>query len=338
MSTAFNTAAPHRLTCWVVTDGKAGMENQCLGLAEAIGALPDVKRIHLRAPWRQMSPYLPLSLTLGLAADGDRLAPPWPDVMITSGRQGVGAALAVRRASGGRTFCVHIQNPGVPFSRFGLVAIPRHDAKSGANVVSTIGALHRVTPERLAADAERFAPALAHLPRPRVAVLIGGSNGVYTLTPEVTRTLAERLAALARGGVGLMVTASRRTGAENEAILRRHLLSDDLRDRVVLWDGTGENPYFAYLGLADAVVCTCDSVSMISEAVSTAKPVHVIMLEGGSAKFNRFLGDMVADGYTRPFDGRLESWHYTPPDDTARVAREVLRRLAPGRGARSSSP
>ncbi|MBB6249743.1 mitochondrial fission ELM1 family protein [Nitrospirillum iridis] len=311
-------------SCWVLTDGKAGMENQCLGLAEAVGATPLAKRIHLKSPWRQLSPYLPLSLDHGLTPDSDALSPPWPDLLITSGRHAVGAALAIRRRSGGRTFCVHIQNPGVPFSRFDLVVMPAHDRKAGPNVMESLGALHRVTPQRLAAEAARFAPGLEHLPRPRVAVLVGGSNGVYQLTPALTGQLADRLAALARQGIGLMVTPSRRTGAENEAVLRQRLAGLP----AMVWDGAGANPYFGYLGLADAVLCTGDSVSMVSEAASTGKPVYVIGLEGGSEKFDRFHQLMVARGVTRPFTGVVESWTPTPLDDTSRVAAEVLRRMA----------
>ncbi|MEA1676969.1 mitochondrial fission ELM1 family protein [Nitrospirillum sp. BR 11163] len=310
------------------------MENQCLGLAEAVGATPVVKRIRLQTPWRQLSPYLPLSLNHGLTPDSDTLAPPWPDLLITSGRQAVGAALAIRRQSasrrnGGHTFCVHIQNPGVPFDWLDLVVMPAHDRKIGPNVMESLGALHRVTAARLAAEAARFAPALDHLPHPRVAVLVGGSNGVYQLTPAVTEQLAERLAALARQGMGLMVTPSRRTGPENEAVLRQRLAGPDLpKNSAVVWDGAGANPYFGYLGLADAVLCTGDSVSMVSEAASTGKPVYVIGLEGKSAKFDRFHQLMVDRGVARPFTGAVENWTPTPLDDTPRVAAEVLRRMA----------
>jgi mitochondrial fission protein ELM1 len=316
------------------------MENQCLGLAEAVGCTPVVKRVTLRGPWRRFSPYLPVALPLALALGSDPLAPPWPDLLITSGRQSVGPALAIRRAAakrgggkagGGdsRPFWVHIQNPGIPARLVDLIVLPRHDGRPpGGNVLTTTGALHRVTPARLAESAARFAPALAHLPRPRVAVLIGGSNGVYDLTAAVTRDLAAKLAALARDrGVGLMVTPSRRTGAENEAILRDALAGLP----AVVWDGTGENPYFGYLGLADAVIATCDSVSMISEAISTGKPVHVIELAGGSAKFRRFQEMLYADGTARPFTGALEHWACSPPDDTARVAAVVRERMAAGR-------
>jgi len=312
-------------TAWVMSDGKAGMENQCLGLAEAVGSTPVVKRIALRSPWRQLTPYLPMGLRTSLAAGSDPLTPPWPDLLITSGRQAVGLALAIRRASGGRTFCVHIQNPGVPFGLFDLVILPRHDRKTGRNVMVTRGALHRVTPDRLADAARRFAPRLAHLPHPRAAVLIGGSNGVYELTPRVMADVADKLAALARDrGVGLMVTPSRRTGAENEAVLRDRLKGLPAE----IWDGSGENPYFAYLGLADHVVATCDSVSMITEAASTGKPVHVIELAGGSEKFRRFHEMLYADGTARPFTGTLDTWTYPPLTDTADVAAEVRRRMA----------
>ncbi|HYE50059.1 MAG TPA: mitochondrial fission ELM1 family protein [Azospirillaceae bacterium] len=315
--------------CWVMSDGKAGMENQCLGLAEAVGTEPVVKRIALRSPWRQTTPYLPVLLPASLAPESDPLEAPWPDLLITSGRQAVGLALAVNRRSRGRTFCVHIQNPGVPFGLFDLIVIPRHDRKRGPNVLATRGALHRVTPARLAEAAARFAPALSHLPQPRVAVLVGGSNGVYRLTPPIMGDVAEKLADLARRqGVGLMVTPSRRTGADNEAILRARLAGLP----AVVWDGTGENPYFAYLGLADAVVCTADSVSMVTEAASTGKPVYVIELEGGGSKFEAFHRGLREDGVTRPFTGTLESWTYPLLDDTAQVAAEVRRRMAARQG------
>ena len=92
---------------------------------------------------------------------------------------------------------------------------------------------------------------------------------------------------------------------------------------VDLWDGDGDNPYFAMLGLADAIVVTGDSVNMVSEACATGKPIHVFHLEGGSRKFSRFHAALETQGITRPFEGRLEEWRYTPPDDVARAAAAV---------------
>ena len=313
------------LNCWVVTDGNAGMESQCLGLAEALGLSPRVKRIRARAPWRWLTPQLWPGSLRTFSPDGDRLVPPWPDLVIATGRLSVAPVLAARRASGARI--VQIQNPGVSPRRFDLVIAPEHDRLAGDNVITTLGALNRVTAARLAAAAAAYEPRLGNLPRPRVAVLLGGTSKVYRMTPRVMEGLGRQLAALARDrGFGLLVTPSRRTDPAGLAIVERAL--EGLPAEV--WDGRGDNPYFAYLGLADAFVVTSDSVNMTCEAASTGKPVHVAALAGGSAKFRRFHRALQDAGITRPFDGEIEAWRYPPLRETARVAEEVRRRLRLG--------
>lgn len=314
--------------CWVVTEGHVGLVNQARGLAEAAGFEPEVKSVGLRFPWTLVPPRLMLPPLGALARHGQRLAPPWPDLLISCGRHGAVAAMAVRRASGGRTFTVHVQDPQVDPRRFDLVVAPEHDRRpalaAGDNVIFTRAALHRVTPERLAAAAAACGGRFAHLPRPLVAVLIGGTSRRHRLSAGVARRLAASLAAMARAhGAGLLVTTSRRTGAGNEAILRQGLEGVP----AVIWDGQGENPYFAFLGLADAMVVTSDSVSMISEACSTGKPVYVADLDGGSRRFTRFQRGLEQAGMVRPFDGTLAEWRYDPPDDTARAAAEICRRM-----------
>lgn len=311
-------------TCWVLTDGKPGMENQALGLAEAVGFEITVKRISVKAPWRWLPPALWFDRFAALHHSGDTLDPPWPDLLIGCGRMSVPFSLAVRRKSLRQTFTVQIQNPVVSAAGFDLVAPPRHDHLKGGNVIETRGAVHRVTPQRLALEADKFRAQLSHLPRPLVAVLVGGNNKCYAITPEITRRLADQLVHLSEEfGAGLAVTPSRRTGAKNEKVLRDALANSP----AVVWDGSGDNPYFGYLGLADALVVTCDSVSMVSEAASTGKPVYVVELEGGNRKFRDFHAMMQRDGITRPFTGELEHWTYADVNDTAMVAEEIKRRM-----------
>lgn len=318
-------AAGTRPGCWVLSDGKAGTEVQSIGLAEALGLEPEVKRLKIRAPWRWLPPSCWPAPLRSLDPGGAVLAPPWPELLIAGGRLTAAPAAAVRRSGEGATFAVQLQDSKIDPRRFDLVVTPEHDRLRGANVLTTLGALHRVTPARLSAAAERLAPRLEGLPRPLVAVLIGGANRAYRLTSAVVERLTADLAALARDrGASLLVTASRRTGAEQEAALRAGLAGVAAE----FWDGSGENPYLGYLGLADALVVTGDSVTMISEAAATGKPVHVVELPGGTAKFRRFHAAMRAAGVTRPFDGGLESWRYPPLDETARIATEIRRRLA----------
>jgi mitochondrial fission protein ELM1 len=98
------------LTCWTLTEGFAGMENQCVGLSEAVGAHCETKQVRRpRAPLRYLPPSLwPGSLTR--VTEGV-LAPLWPDLLISSGRGSIAAALAIQRASRGKIFTVHIQTP-----------------------------------------------------------------------------------------------------------------------------------------------------------------------------------------------------------------------------------
>ena len=93
-------------------------------------------------------------------------------------------------------------------------------------------------------------------------------------------------------------------------------------------DGTGDNPYFGMLALADAFIVTCDSINLATEACSTGKPVHVVMLprrrgDTSRDKFFRFHESMQRAGRTRPFNGRIESWSYEPMREMERVARIV---------------
>src|SRR5258708_133417 len=89
--------------------------------------------------------------------------------------------------------------------------------------------------------------------------------------------------------------------------------------RAQIGDMQGGNPYYVYLANADAFLVTADSVSMVSEAAATGKPVHIIELAGGDRKFSRFHATMHAAGITRPFSGQIEDWSYAPLDDTARA-------------------
>lgn len=311
------------LSCWVLTEDKAGMRSQCLGLAEALGLQPVERTWAPRAPWKFLPPALWWCALRSGGAGSDTLAAPWPDVLIATGRPTVAVARAIRRAGAGKTFTVQIQNPGIALHHFDLVIAPQHDNLRGANVFNTRGALHRVTATRLADAAAQWAPRVAHLPQLRAAVLLGGSNRRYRFTTAIAAQLAQQLAMLARNGVGLMITPSRRTDPGVVATLRAAL-----RDLpAIIWDGSGENPYFGYLGLADHVIVTADSVNMVSEACATGKPVHVVELAGGSAKFVRFHMALRKTGMTRPFEGNLAQWHYPPLDDVTAVAVEIKRRL-----------
>src|SRR5205823_10247866 len=124
--------------------------------AEALGIAPVVKRVVLRPFWRRVTPYIRFGGLRQFASNSDRLIPPWPDLLIATGRHSVAAALYVKRASEGRTRVVQIQDPAISPRHFDLVIAPDHDRLRGDNVVVTTGALHRVTNNLLAEHASRW--------------------------------------------------------------------------------------------------------------------------------------------------------------------------------------
>jgi len=303
---------------WILSEGLAGLQAQALGLAEAAGLQADVRVLRPAAPWKWVAARLwprPLSVV------ADSLRAPLPDLVIGCGGMAAAVLAALRGTS---RPVVQVQNPRMDIGRFDLIVANRHDELTGPNVIVTRTALHRVTPERLAAEADKWRDRLASLPRPFVAVLLGGSNGRYRLDTASAGKLAAGLAAMMRRDkVGVMVTPSRRTDPAATAQIHGAIASLG----GVVWDGAGDNPYFGMLALADQIVVTQDSVSMISEAAATAAPVLIAELPGNSRRQALFLKMMHDEGRVRPFDGRFAPWPVTPMNDTPEAAARMRQRL-----------
>jgi uncharacterized protein len=305
-------------TSWILSEGYAGLQAQALGLAEAAGLHPEMRVLAPRVPWKWVTASL---WPAPLAAVPDAVRAPLPELVIGCG--GVAAAVGAALRGDGRPV-VQVQHPRMDPRRFDLIVVNRHDGLTGPNVVVTRTALHRATPARLAAAADVWRPRFAHLKRPLVAVLVGGSNGRFRLDAAVARELAGQLVAMMRcDGVGIAVTPSRRTDPAATRVLAEALVP--LGGYV--WDGNGDNPYFGMLALADAIVVTVDSVSMISEAVATAAPVMLAKLPGRSRRKALFTEGLLREGRVREFAGRLELWPVAPLDDTPAAAAEMCRRL-----------
>ncbi len=306
---------PDSLQCWIVTEGMAGTENQCLGVAESLGLNATIRRISLRQPWKILSPYLGLEFG---ATFMPRLTPPWPDILIASGRKSIAASRYIKRASKGKTFTVQIQDPRIDPKHFDLVAVPEHDPTRGENVIVTKAAPNRITSGLLTKARNDFAPLFAMMPSPHIAVLLGGNSKAHRMSTIGMKRLGAQLSTL-KGS--LIITASRRTTEEQK---NAFLAGLDGREHWH-WDGTGENPYMGMLAWADYILVTADSVSMLSDAATTGKPVYMIPMDGGSTRFDRFHQNLLNHGIIRTFEGALDHWSYEPLNDSARIAAEIQR-------------
>lgn len=330
-------------SAWVITEGHPGIEVQAIALAEALGLKPKVIRVKAPLLWG----WLPVT---GWPAPiffarlkGAPLKPPWPDILITCGRRSAALAFAIRRKSKSEgalgTFAIQILNPQVEVKGLDVVVTPRHDLANlykhrhgGPNVIATLGSLHPLNPELLAEAADRMRARFAHLRRPLVTVLVGGPSSAFSMGPDSMGQLGAQLRDLhERTGCGLAVMTSRRTGEENVAKLAATLEGTG----AYFWDGEGENPYRALLGLCDAVVVTCDSVNMATEAAASGKPVYVAMFEADvtSHRVESFHEDLRGAGHARVFEGEIDfSWSPEPLLETPRIAAEIRSRFETERG------
>jgi mitochondrial fission protein ELM1 len=307
-----------RVASWVLSEALAGLRSQGLGLAEAAGLTPDVRELRPAAPWKWIAAKLwPNPLT----AVADAVRAPLPSLAIGCGGMAGAVLAALRRPSLG---VVQIQNPRMDINRFDLIIANRHDELTGPNVFVIRTALHRVTSQRLITEAEIWRERLAPFRRPLVAVLLGGSNGRYRLDRDAGARLANDLATMAqRDKVGVVVTPSRRTDPTVTDLIREAL--SPLGGWV--WDFRGDNPYFGMLALADLIIVTQDSVSMISEAAATAATVMFASLPGSWRRQRLFLQPLLDADRIRPFEGRFATWPVSPLNDTPAAAAEMRRRL-----------
>ena len=346
----------------VVSDGTAGMRSQALALAESMQrARPNWKcdeftitphplirampRLATLLPSMPLYGSSPPSRETGRATGGRANVPGaaslsrrphagrYPDIMITCGRRMAGFALAMRRrarADGKPMQIVQLQDPRLPPAMFDALVVPRHDRARGVNVLVTTGSLNRVTLDKIkSAMMELPSRWLTTTRHTAVAVMIGGNNRRYRITPEMADGMADRLARFAAGAKAtLMIMASRRTP---DGLVER--LCANLPAGGAMLPQKGEpNVYPGVLSLAQAVIVTSDSVNMASEAAITGKPVLIAPWQSATAanpsgeagRIRAFHDHMFAGSHTAPLGGTIPNGLFERLDEMAGLTEELL--------------
>lgn len=315
------------LTCWVLTNGRAGDETPALGVAAALGATVEIRRVAPRRPWVWAMPWGPVDPAEGPDRPKSPIAPPWPDVVIGCGRRAVAYMREIKRRAGPATFTVFLRDPRTSRHGADFLWVPEHDPTRGPNVLATTTTPHRISAAVLAAARRAPPEPIAALPRPRVAVLLGGGSRRYGFGAVEAAALARDLEGLAADAGSFMITPSRRSPPFLVEAVRKAM-----RGRPgFVWDGSEPNPYIPMLANADAIVVTGDSYNMVCEAVATGRPVMVFEPVRLKRKLRGFLAELTARGAIRPFHGRLEDYMYDSIDSTPVVAREIRARLEAAR-------
>ena len=312
-------------SAWLITDGKIGMDVQVKGVADALGLSYELKHVAPRQPFRALAPFGPVDPRERIGGAGTAFAPPFPDVLMATGRLSIPYFRAIYRKAGLLSFGVILQDPKTGPKSADVIWVPEHDRRRGLNVITTLTAPHSFSRERFANLRLSVPPEIAALPSPRVALILGGPSGAHKFDGPAIAQFARSVASLAPHAGSFLVTASRRTPLELLAALTTAIAGKPS----IIWSGDGPNPYPDFLAHADHIVVTGDSVNMTGEACATGRPVWVFEPGPGSPKFARFHEALRRHGATRPLPetmSRIEDWSYAPLDSALEIAAEIERR------------
>ena len=262
----------HRPRIWVLLGSRVGDNNQLLALAEALGLPFETRTMSYRRRWIRWLRLFPKDPFLLDRLSRRTLSRPWPDLVIGIGRRSVAVARWIRRRNRGKTKIVRLGNPRADPKLFDLVlATPQYPVPERDNVIVLPLSMGRHRSIDASPDEAQW---LDRLPRPHLLLSLGGVTRFWALASDTVADCAARLAKRAAAGGGtLIIVGSPRTAPATVAEVKAALagqpdvaLDPPVRFPVLLAD-------------ADEHFVTADSVSMISEAVMTGKPVGLVPVE-----------------------------------------------------------
>lgn len=320
---------------WVLADDRPGNTTQSVGLAQALGWPYEVKALSFTPLARTIERLCGAFAATRIGMDAVRsapLVPPWPDLVIAAGWRLAPVARWIRKQSHGRTRVVQMGRKGGHVAGLfdavvtcGYFRLPPHPRR-----IEIVAPLTQVTAERCAQAAARWRSLFAHAPHPHVMLLAGGATSRHRFDADLAERMgaAVQAFAAAAGGAVFAIT-SRRTGAEATEALARGLGASG---HVHRWQpGQQDNPYLAYLALADVLVVTGESESMLAEAAASGKPLYIYPLPPVQrprrlkARFKAHLKDwVVAHAYASSGQEGGKRGTVQPPGGLAHLCKQLI--------------
>ncbi len=302
------------INLWTITDGSQGMISQVNGLAQYLTTSFIEKKVELKWPWSILQPgFLPINKKIfNISFFEGNL----PNITISCGRKSVYASLYLKNILKENLIAIHIQNPKTNIKNFDYIISPNHDKLCGKNVINSFGALHHLNYDKINNSKKLF-----NVPEGKkiIALIIGGDSNHYNFSNQALSIFLDKVENLNKDKdqYYFLFIASRRTS--NSAI---EIIKKRFEKKHFVWDKITENPYLYSLKIADYIIITSDSISMISEASSTGKPIYVYHLpfKRKTERFEYFHKEFEKKGISKPFDKELYHWFYKPLKESERIA------------------
>ena len=299
----------------LLTQGMHGMISQVEGLAKALDIDFTHHKVELNNFWKIVPPRLtPISQNVYKKINESDF-----DVIISCGRKSVIPSIHLKSISKKKVSNIHIQDPKVDLNHFDFVVVPEHDSLNGQNVISTKGAIHYLTENEISENKDYLKSFIQNDERKIWTLIMGGPNKYYDYsTKNIKHIFTSLYKLLKKHDFQLVVIPSMRTPT-NTIHYAKEFFGDS---HTVIMD-VDKKAYLSALAIAENIVVTCDSSSMISEAALTGKPIYVanILPKRNDKRFQNFRNLFRELNIIRNLGEEIENWNYEKLDETNRVAK-----------------
>ena len=305
----------------LLTQGMHGMISQVEGLAKALDIDFTHHKVELNHFWKLIPPNLsPISQSIFKKINHDDF-----DVIISCGRKSVIPSIHLKNTANKKVFNIHIQDPKVNLNHFDFIVAPEHDAIEGQNVISTKGAIHYLTKSEINENKDYLNSFIKKDERKIWALIMGGPTKYYDYSTKNMKHIFTALyKLLKKHNFQLVVIPSMRT-----PINTIHYAREFFGENHTVIEDVDKKAYLSALAIAENIVVTCDSSSMISEAALTGKPIYIasILPKKNDKRFQRFRNLFRELNIIRNLGEEVEIWSYEKLDETNRVANIIKQRI-----------
>jgi len=304
-----------KLKALLLTQGMHGMISQVEGMAKALKTEYSHKIVKLSFPWNlipaKFTPILEIILKDKIYLTENEN----PDLIISCGRKSVIPSILLKKKNP-KIFTIHIQNPKVSLKNFDAIVAPEHDNLNGDNVYSSKGAIHYITEKEI----NKAKPYLSDKIKSQklVSLILGGPNKYYSFDKDqLNKIFNEIRSNFISKGYAVIVIPSMRTPKMIIDLAIKEFGADGY-----VVNSIDKQAYLSALALANHVVVTCDSTSMISEAATSGKPIYIAYMKAkrNNYRFKKFFKLFKEMGITRNLEEKVESWTYNKINEAERIA------------------
>ena len=305
----------------LLTQGMHGMISQAEGLAKALDLDFTHHTVELNNFWKMVPPKItPISQSVYKKIDHENF-----DVIISCGRKSVIPSIHLKNNSNKKVFNIHIQDPKVDLKHFDFIVAPEHDSIKGQNVISTKGAIHYLTENEINENKDYLNSFIKKDKRIIWTLIMGGPTKYYDYSTKNIKEIFTTLSKLSKKhNFQLVIIPSMRTPT-NIIQYANDYFGDD---HTVIMD-VDKKAYLSALAIAQNIIVTCDSSSMISEAALTGKPIYVasILPKKNDKRFQKFRNLFRELNIIKNLGEEIKDWNYEKLDETNRVANIIKQKI-----------